>query len=25
VPEAGAKQTGKELTAMRFRRRRSIF
>ena len=23
--EAGAKQTGKELTAMRFRRRRSIF
>ena len=25
VPEAGAKQTGKELTAVRFRRRRSIF
>jgi hypothetical protein len=25
VPEAGAKQTSKELTAMRFRRRRSIF
>lgn len=25
VPEAGAKQTGKELTAMRFRRQRSIF
>src|SRR5207247_7556950 len=25
VPEAGAKQTGKEVTAMRFRRRRSIF
>jgi len=25
VPEAGAKQTAKELTAMRFRRRRSIF
>jgi hypothetical protein len=24
VPQAGAKQTGKELTAMRFRRRRSI-